>query len=193
MKFPWESSNSNKIENSQIVHEINYPDKDNDIAHGQGRRRTSTLNRKLPSASAFARTRSNSLEFATPSDQGRTFIIDVETTKDELLKQEDTDGNCQITVQDKGPKKFHLGSLSSMGLIKYEIRGTYRLSNLLQELALASERGRKTIILTEERLNEDPLNRLSRLIKFHFWDALTRRMDVSLTLSLGHGFGKNLR
>jgi alpha,alpha-trehalase len=176
MKLPWESG-ENKQENSQIVHEINYPDQNNDIAHGQGRRRTATLNRKVPSASGFARTRSNSLEF-TQCDQGKTFVIDVESTKEQLLKQEDTDGNLQITVQDKGPKKFHLGSFSSMGLIKYEIRGTYRLSNLLQELALASEKGRKTIVLTEDRLNEDPLRRLSRLIKFHFWDALTRRMDV---------------
>ncbi len=36
------------------------------------------------------------------SYQDRSFIIDVEKTKLELLKQEDTDQNFQITVQDGG-------------------------------------------------------------------------------------------
>jgi alpha,alpha-trehalase len=49
----------------------------------------------------------------------------------------------------------------------------------LQELALASEYNRKTIVLNEERLKENPLMRLSRLIKYHFWDSLTRRMDAN--------------
>jgi alpha,alpha-trehalase len=46
------------------------------------------------------------------------------------------------------------------------------LSNLLQELALASEHHRRFIVLHEDRLNENPVDRLTRLIKFHFWDAL---------------------
>ena len=53
------------------------------------------------------------------------------------------------------------------------------LSNLLQELSLAKEYGRKQIILDEARLNENPVNRLSRLIKDHFWEGLTRRIDAS--------------
>lgn len=53
------------------------------------------------------------------------------------------------------------------------------LSNLLQELSLAKHYGRKQIILDEARLNENPVNRLSRLIRDHFWDALTRRIDAS--------------
>lgn len=53
------------------------------------------------------------------------------------------------------------------------------LSNLLQELSLAKEFGRKQIILDEARLNENPVNRLSRLIRDHFWDGLTRRIDAS--------------
>ena len=56
--------------------------------------------------------------------------------------------------------------------------GTYQLSNLLQELAIASEYGRKTIVLSEDRLNENPVERLSRMIKYTFWDSLTRRMDA---------------
>jgi alpha,alpha-trehalase len=54
------------------------------------------------------------------------------------------------------------------------------LSNLLQELYLAKEHGREQIILDEARLNENPVNRLSRLIKDSFWDGLTRRIDGSV-------------
>jgi len=60
---------------------------------------------------------------------------------------------------------------------KKDIRGTYALSNLLQELALATSYGREVIVLNEERLNEYPIDRLHRIIKYHFWDALTRRID----------------
>jgi alpha,alpha-trehalase len=106
-------------------------------------------------------------------------LVDVEKTKKALLDQEDTDRNFQITVEDTGPKIFSLGTFDSEGFRTIEVRGTYQLSNLLQELALASEYGRKTIVLNEERLNENPLTRLSRLIKYHFWDSLTRRMDAN--------------
>jgi alpha,alpha-trehalase len=54
------------------------------------------------------------------------------------------------------------------------------LSNLLQELTLAKAYGRKQIILDESRLNENPVNRLSRLIKDSFWERLTRRIDGSV-------------
>jgi len=95
-----------------------------------------------------------------------------------ILAQEDTDGDFQITVSDTGPKSFALGTASSGGYRKYDIRGTYMLSNLLQELALANDYGRKHIILDEERLNENPVDRMCRLIKYHFWDGLTRRIDA---------------
>lgn len=72
-----------------------------------------------------------------------------------------------------------LGTASSNGYRRFDIRGTYMLSNLLQELTLAQAYGRKQIILDESRLNENPVNRLSRLIKDSFWDSLTRRIDGS--------------
>lgn len=59
------------------------------------------------------------------------------------------------------------------------------LSNLLQELTLAKEYGRKMIILDEARLNENPVNRLSRLIRDHFWHNLTRRIDKSNIAQVG--------
>ena len=60
-----------------------------------------------------------------------------------------------------------------------DVRGTYMLSNLLQELTLAKHYGRKQIVLDEARLNENPVNRFSRLIKDQFWPNLTRRIDGS--------------
>lgn len=57
------------------------------------------------------------------------------------------------------------------------MQGTYMLSNLLQELALARDHGRKRIVLDEARLTENPVDRLSRMIKNSFWNALTRRID----------------
>lgn len=81
-----------------------------------------------------------------------------------------------------------------------QIRGTYMLSNLLQELALARDHGQKSIVLDEARLNENPVARLSRMcvdspeavrtelkadvsgvschrIRHSFWSNLTRRID----------------
>jgi alpha,alpha-trehalase len=72
-----------------------------------------------------------------------------------------------------------LGTLASNAHNKFDVRGTYMLSNLLQELTIAQDYGRKTIVLDEARLNENPVNRLSRLITYSFWDGLTRRIDGS--------------
>ena len=51
------------------------------------------------------------------------------------------------------------------------------LSNLLQELTLAQDFGRKQVILDEARLNENPVDRLSRFIRDSFWHNLTRCID----------------
>lgn len=95
-----------------------------------------------------------------------------------LVEQEDTDGDFQITVNDLGPKSFSVGTADSGGYRKIDIRGTYMLSNLLQELALAKDYGRKHIVLDEARLNENPVDRLSRMIRHNFWQGLTRRIDA---------------
>ncbi|KAJ3393235.1 alpha,alpha-trehalase nth1 [Chytriomyces hyalinus] len=108
----------------------------------------------------------------------RLFMVNVAATKALLLAQEDTDADSKITVLDKGPRVFSIPMANSFGVNSFEIRGTYPLSNLLQELQLASDHGRNIIILSEDRLLENPLERLHRLIKFNFWDALTRRLDA---------------
>ncbi|KAI9483504.1 MAG: trehalase-domain-containing protein [Benjaminiella poitrasii] len=111
-------------------------------------------------------------------NKARKFLLDVKETQRILVEQEDTDGDFQITVNDLGPKTLSVGSADSGGYRKIEIRGTYMLSNLLQELALAEDYGRKHVVLDEARLNENPVDRLSRMIRHHFWDGLTRRIDA---------------
>ncbi|KAJ6017562.1 Neutral trehalase [Penicillium sp. IBT 35674x] len=113
------------------------------------------------------------------SHKPRKFFINVDETLDALLKQEDTDQNMQITIEDLGPKTLSIGTAASSGFNRVDVRGTYMLSNLLQELTIAKDYGRKHIELDEVRLSENPVARLSRLIKNSFWVALTRRIDGS--------------
>ncbi|KAM0287512.1 hypothetical protein ACHAQH_000466 [Verticillium albo-atrum] len=113
------------------------------------------------------------------TSHGRRFLVNVQSTLDSLQEQEDTDGNMQITIEDEGPKVITLRTAGSAGHNRFDIRGTYMLSNLLQELVLAKEYGREQIVLDEGRLNENPVNRLSRMVSDHFWDGLTRRIDAS--------------
>lgn len=117
------------------------------------------------------------------SAQPRKFLIDVDATLHDLLEREDTDKNMQITIEDVGPKVLAVGTASSGGYNRFDLRGTYMLSNLLQELTIAKDYDRKHIILDEARLSENPVARLSRLIKNSFWKALTRRID-------GHNIGE---
>ena len=71
-----------------------------------------------------------------------------------------------------------VGTANSNGFKHVNIRGTYMLSNLLQELTIAKSFGRHQIFLDEARINENPVNRLSRLITNQFWNSLTRRVDL---------------
>ena len=114
--------------------------------------------------------------YSTP----RVFLVNVDKTLERLLANEDTDRNFQITIQDSGPKVLSLGTANSNGFNQAEIRGTYMLSNLLQELTMAQRLGKRTILIDEDQLNENPVTRLSRLIKTRYWDSLTRRIDASM-------------
>lgn len=99
--------------------------------------------------------------------------IPVEPTFRRLLEQEDTDGDRQITVRDRGPRRFALPGGEGL-----HVEGTYPLSNLLQELALARDAGRTELLLDLDRLHENPVWRISRRIREEFWDGLTRRIDA---------------
>ncbi|KAF2223977.1 trehalase-domain-containing protein [Elsinoe ampelina] len=113
------------------------------------------------------------------------FEVHVEETLKQILDREDTDKNIQITIEDKGPKWINLGTLHSDGYVKHDIRTTYHMSNLLQELTIAKEKGLKCIILSESRINENPVDRLARLIKDEFWSNLTRQIDGGNVAKVG--------
>lgn len=106
----------------------------------------------------------------------KLYISDIDATLKELLENEDTDNNYQITIEDQGPKVLKLGTVNSNGYQKVAVTGTYRLSNLLQELTIAKRFGRKEVVLDEQRLTENPVKRLQRLIRTEFWKSLTRQL-----------------
>src|SRR5215813_8171346 len=81
----------------------------------------------------------------------------VESTFARLLEQEDTDRDKQITVKDEGPRRFELRGEGGGTAV---VEGTYPLSNLLQELALAREAGQAVLELDPARLHENPVRRI---------------------------------
>jgi alpha,alpha-trehalase len=106
--------------------------------------------------------------------------VDVQKTLHALEQDEDTDGDKRITINDqhiqgteRGDKRFWIETQNG----RLEVAGTYYLSNLLQELSLATESGAKTVELKSERIFEPPANRISRSIRELYWDGLTRRID----------------
>ncbi|GGG18472.1 hypothetical protein GCM10011344_18880 [Dokdonia pacifica] len=115
------------------------------------------------------------------------FKGNIEETLQRLLSQEDTDGDKKITIEDKGPKAFTIDLLSEDGFAKaYVIKGTYYLSNFLQELALEKALGKTEAIIPLSKIEEAPTARVSRMIKDYFWDDLTRTLDAEgLRKSLG--------
>src|SRR5271155_6270732 len=76
-------------------------------------------------------------------------------------------------------KVINLGTLASAGYRRSDVRGNYVISNLLQELTLASDYKRQNVVLDLARLNENPVDRLARRIKGEFWTNLTRVIDGS--------------
>ena len=104
------------------------------------------------------------------------FDLDIATTLASLLAQEDTDGDKKITINDQGPKAFELTNTDG---VAYTLKGTYSLSNLLQELVIAQRDGSTTATIPLEKLEEPPAERVSRMIREYFWDGLTRTLDAN--------------
>lgn len=103
------------------------------------------------------------------------FHLSIQDTLKRLLKQEDTNGDKRITIEDQGPKKF---ALTADDGSTYEIKGTYHLSNLLQELILTQYQGKSEASFPLQKIEEPPVNRISRMIKDYYWDGLTRTLDL---------------
>lgn len=111
------------------------------------------------------------------------FRLNIASTLSHLLRQEDTDGDTRITIEDKGPKQFILESENGEF---HSVIGTYHLSNLLQELVLAMENGSETAEIPLSKIEELPTCRISRMIRDYYWNGLTRTMDetgIALLLS----------
>lgn len=140
---------------------------------------TSTDKKSFDETYSLQRRGSEDDSYSSSKGNRRFFIENVDSTLEELLRTEDTDRNFQITVEDNGPKVMKVGTSNSGGYNTINVRGTYMLSNLLQELTIAKSLGRHQIILDEARINENPVARLSRLISKQFWDYLTRRIDCN--------------
>jgi alpha,alpha-trehalase len=102
------------------------------------------------------------------------FTLHIRETIKNLLIQEDTDGDKKITIEDNGPKIFTIRSTSGK---RYPIKGTYYLSNLLQELVRAKNKGLEILELDIAKVEELPVERISRSIKDYYWQGLTRTMD----------------
>ena len=102
------------------------------------------------------------------------FNLNIAQTLTLLLRQEDTNSDKKITIDDIGPKVFSITSISGQN---YKVKGTYFLSNLLQELVLSKRNGNEFAQVPLERIEELPTVRISRLIKDYYWLGLTRTMD----------------
>ena len=102
------------------------------------------------------------------------FNLNIAQTLTLLLRQEDTNSDKKITIDDIGPKVFSITSISGQN---YKVKGTYFLSNLLQELVLSKRHGNEFAQVPLERIEELPTVRISRLIKDYYWLGLTRTMD----------------
>jgi neutral trehalase len=103
------------------------------------------------------------------------FVLNIDKVFQELLLQEDTDQDKKITKDDNGPKKFVL--VDEISKQQETILGTYHLSNLLQELAQLKEANSTLGEVDLSRIQENPVQRISRKIKDDYWEELTRTID----------------
>ncbi len=121
------------------------------------------------------------------------FKGNISQTLQKLLAQEDTDGDKKITIEDQGPKAFEIEVFNDSDLPlrspvgresqkhdfakAYTISGTYHLSNFLQELALEKALGKVEASIPLWKIEENPTDRINRMIRDYFWDDLTRTID----------------
>ncbi|KAK4928233.1 alpha,alpha-trehalase nth1, partial [Elasticomyces elasticus] len=150
---------------------------------GNSRRAVSSYNKPASTATFdihnrdfYPRRRGSHDEY---SQADQELLINVDKTIEDLLSQEDKDRNYQITIEDDGPKHIKIGTLASAGYRSTDLRGNYVISNLLQELTLAQDLNKKIVKIHRSRLNENPVDRLSRRIRDEFWKNLKRCLDAT--------------
>ncbi len=97
-----------------------------------------------------------------------------------LLKAVDRDGDKRITQLDGEALAFDL-PLRDGG--SYRIAGVYRLANTVQELKLQQSKNAQhpgetsALEISLARINENPVDRLSRHIRERYWQGLTRQIE----------------
>ena len=113
--------------------------------------------------------------------EGTPVMVNVQENLERLIAEEDTDSDKKITVDDtyvkgkeRGDKRFWLIATNGK---RYEVGGTYYLSNLLQELSVKQRAGSEVAPIDFEMVFEKPVHRISRLIGDLYWNSLTRRID----------------
>ena len=118
----------------------------------------------------------------------KEIFVEIRSTLQNLLDDEDTDGDQKITMNDfrikgteRGDKRFLFMSIDHC---RYEVAGVYYLSNLLQELQLLREAGFDTSGIRFDRIYEQPIDRISRNISELYWNGLTRQIDEKGLLSI---------
>ncbi|MGO4817533.1 trehalase family glycosidase [Flavobacterium sp. W22_SRS_FP1] len=102
-------------------------------------------------------------------------LVNINKVFHELLFQEDTDQDKKITKDDLGPKRFIL--VDEKTKAESVIEGTYHLANLLQELALLKDDKKEFCEIDLNRIQEEPVERISRKIREDYWNELTRTID----------------
>ncbi|MFQ6114325.1 MAG: hypothetical protein ACE5NG_09600, partial [bacterium] len=68
-------------------------------------------------------------------------IVNVKQNLERLIKDVDIDGDKKITIDDSGKRGIKRFWLISTNGKRYELVGTYYLSNLLKELKFAQDQG----------------------------------------------------
>lgn len=116
------------------------------------------------------------------SSYAKSIQININESMQALLQDEDTDNDKKITRDDflikgttRGDQSFTLRAVDGD---TYDIHGTYQLSNCLQELTLLKEQGLTDGPLDADRIFENPVTRISRMIRDYYWQGLTRRVDA---------------
>ncbi|SDK68226.1 alpha,alpha-trehalase [Salinimicrobium catena] len=102
------------------------------------------------------------------------FALEVQPNMQRLLLSADTDNDKKITIEDSPKMPFLAATIAGDSIAINEV---YYLSNLLQELAQAREKGEDTLKISLSEIKEPPSQRISRRIKNYFWDDLTRTID----------------
>ncbi|MGA9118865.1 MAG: trehalase family glycosidase [Bacteroidota bacterium] len=118
---------------------------------------------------------------ASALSQVRARVV-VRPALDSLIRDEDTDGDKRITIDDphiagtlRGDKRFWFPSERGG---RYEVSGTYHLANLLALLKRAEDAGKDTISFGLDDLFVPPADHIAQSIKAYYWAGLTRRIDA---------------